>query len=422
MARQDEWDVTPLVRKALLERASMNARGLTIEDMARQQDMFSNAPRNPAVDAMAEALDKKPRELRAAVKQFADDARQDVKGQGTMSFAQAPEAWKAFNDAFGTKLTDQQYHEGLRDILREEVEHGTGEAEGRNPAPAPDEARAEDRGGAGEKPEGPDLGILPHPEAVELKPGETTFEHFYDKENDRWAPERAANHDAVAENAVEGKTPPPEGQAPQAIITVGGTASGKSTLTRSILGDNHNQVNVDSDHLKLYVPEYEGLKESDPQKAAARVHDESKAMSKRVIAEAVKRGLDFVYDTSTGGGGEALFNRLKDMGYKIHVVFADVPVDEAITRAAKRAEESTDPANRDRIVPEEVIRKKHQQAAEAFGKYRSSPAVDQVSAYDTSTRPPKQFYERTAEGGEKIHDQDVMDRVEEKARGGKTKK
>lgn len=246
-----------------------------------------------------------------------------------------------------------------------------------------------------------------------LAEGQTTLDKFYDKEADTWAPERDAIHAKAVEEAVKGKTAPTD-RPPEAIITVGGTGAGKTTLTRALLQNIKNIVNVDSDANKLAIPEYEDLKKTDPKKAAFRVHDESVAISKRMIQEAVGKGLDFIYDTSTGGGGEALFRRLKDLGYRVRMIYADVPTDEAVKRAKLRAKESTDPVNKGRIIPEDIIRRKHTEAAQAFAGYQNSPNIDEISAYDTTGREPEQFYSRD-ENGEKIHNQKIFDRVREKA-------
>lgn len=260
---------------------------------------------------------------------------------------------------------------------------------------------------------------LPHPEATDLKPAESTSDRFYNKDTDEWTPEREANHDAVADAAIKGKTPP-VGREPEAIITMGGTASGKTTLTRQILGADNNRVNVDSDLNKLTIPEYEGLKESDPDNAAARVHEESKAISWRTMKKAINKGLDFVYDSSTGGGGSEggpkLVKKLKDLGYNVKLVYADVPVKEAIKRAKERAESSEDPTNRGRIIPEDVIRDKHVEAAKAFNTLRNSPHVDEVRAFDTTTRTPEEFYNRKGEK-ETVHNPKTLDRIKEKANG-----
>lgn len=256
------------------------------------------------------------------------------------------------------------------------------------------------------------------PKPAQLKPNESTSDKFYDKEKDQWSPERQKYHDQIAEQATAGKTPP-QGRPPQVTITLGGTGAGKTTVTRTIMADDPNLVNIDSDANKLLVPEYDGLKKSDPQKAAARVHDESKAISKRIIQEAVKKGLDFVYDTSTGGGGDALFKKLKDLGYKVELVYADVPVEEAMKRARDRATNSKDPSNFGRFVPEDIVQKKHVDAAKAFHKYIDSPNVDEIRAFDTTTRTPEEFYTKSGGKEGQIKNQQVFDRVKEKANGPK---
>ena len=167
---------------------------------------------------------------------------------------------------------------------------------------------------------------------------------------------------------------------------------------------------------KLHIPEFDGLKRTDPENAAFRVHEESSHIAKRTVAASVRKGLDFVYDTSTGGGGDALFERLKQAGYKVRVLFADVPTDQAIERAALRARESTDPANFGRHVPESIIREKHQVAAKAFDSYRRSPFIDEMHGYDTTSRAPRRFYERVGPN-ETIHDQGKIDEVQRKAAG-----
>jgi len=253
------------------------------------------------------------------------------------------------------------------------------------------------------------------PAAEELAGSQTTEDKYFNKETGEWAPERQAIHQKVIDAATEGKTPP-TGRPPEATITVGGTGAGKTTLTRHVLGQNPNIVNVDADVNKLHIPEFDGLKRTDPENAAFRVHEESSHIAKRTVAASVRKGLDFVYDTSTGGGGDALFERLKQAGYKVRVLFADVPTDQAIERAALRARESTDPANFGRHVPESIIREKHQVAAKAFDSYRRSPFIDEMHGYDTTSRAPRRFYERVGPN-ETIHDQGKIDEVQRKAAG-----
>lgn len=255
----------------------------------------------------------------------------------------------------------------------------------------------------------------PRPAVAELKPGETTQARYYDPVRKEWAPERAANHQAFAEAATAGKAAPTD-RPPEAIITLGGTASGKTTMARHFLGEDANRVNIDADTAKLSVPEYANLKKTDPQNAAARVHEESSAIAKRTVQQAVSKGLDFIYDTSTGGGGEPLLQKLKQLGYRVKVYYADIPVEEALGRAKQRALTSTDPTNRGRFVPEDVIRENHQKAAEAFQNLRNSKSVDEIHGVDTSSRTPVKFYSRVDGEHEQIIGRRQLEASEAKAK------
>ena len=249
--------------------------------------------------------------------------------------------------------------------------------------------------------------------AAKLAKGQSTYQKYYNEKTDTWDPEHQAKHDKAAEDDTRGKTRP-KGRPPEAIITVGGTAAGKSTLGEQLFGKDENRVNIDSDKNKLRVDEYGGLQKSNPKKAAALVHDESKAISKNVLQAATAKGLDFMYDTSTGGGGEELFKKLKDLGYTVKIVYAELPTETAIERADDRARKSPNPMNRGRFIEPEVIRKKHIEAARAFRTFIDSPYVDEVHAYDTTSKKPKKFFQRDS-SGERVHDQKVMDNVKEKA-------
>lgn len=111
-ARTDEYNLLPLVREALADHAEMAMRGLDVDRFLNQQGMFG-PQRNPAVDAMVRMLADKPKAFRGAMQQFAKDAKFDQQGQGILGLGMKPSAPKAFNDAFGTSLTDEQFHDAL---------------------------------------------------------------------------------------------------------------------------------------------------------------------------------------------------------------------------------------------------------------------------------------------------------------------
>jgi predicted ABC-type ATPase len=266
-----------------------------------------------------------------------------------------------------------------------------------------------------------DLAKRPIAKPEALGPEETT-EKFFDPKTKTWTSERAANHQAIIDDAFRGKVAPAD-RAPEATITMGGSGAGKSTLTRPIIAGNPNVVDINSDAIKLRIPEFEGLKRSDPSKAAFRVHEESSQIAKDMVRQAVRKGLDFAFDTTTGGGGEALYKDLKDAGYRVKLLYADAPTEEAIRRANLRVTQSADPANRGRVVPEDVIRQKHTEAAQAFLKHMDSPNIDEVNAFDTTSRTPARFYSRgTMDSPQgRVYNEDVIERVRGKAGVGREK-
>jgi hypothetical protein len=141
--RTDEYNLMPLLREALENHAEIARNGSTIELHLGQSAMFG-PERNPAVDAMVRLLGEKPKEVRSKLRQFTQDAKMDVQGQGSLGMFETPTPVKAFNDAFGTHFTEDQYADYLREALRSYAKRDTipqsevsrGSAEERQPAPA----------------------------------------------------------------------------------------------------------------------------------------------------------------------------------------------------------------------------------------------------------------------------------------------
>jgi len=187
----------------------------------------------------------------------------------------------------------------------------------------------------------------PDYKAENLNYGESTKDAFF--KDGQWDPTRVATVQQPGVdkyNQLETKTPP-EGRDPHGIILGGGTASGKSTLANGrFLTDDPNLVNIDADNFNLAIPEFDGLKQTDQENAAARVHEEASQMAKMAVAQAVNGRYDIVYDSTTSGqGGLNTINQLGAAGYKMDAYFVDIPLAQAFDRAATRERDSTDPKN-----------------------------------------------------------------------------
>jgi hypothetical protein len=120
--RSDEYNILPLIREALLDHAQIAGRNMTADLYLRQDGMFGPA-RNPAVDAIVRKLAENPNRVRDALNKFAVDSRADTQGQGFLGFGPKPSAASAFNEAFGTNFSEEQYHQYVIKALEREAKN-----------------------------------------------------------------------------------------------------------------------------------------------------------------------------------------------------------------------------------------------------------------------------------------------------------
>ena len=139
--RTDEYNLLPMVREAIAEHADIAARGSNVETHLAQPAMFG-PERNPAVDAIIRKLAEKPKDVREAFRNFAQDANVAKQDQGFLSIMEPPTAVDAFNRAFGAKLTPDEYEQGVLQSLEREAAKGTEYAKAKSrattEAPQPD--------------------------------------------------------------------------------------------------------------------------------------------------------------------------------------------------------------------------------------------------------------------------------------------
>ena len=249
-----------------------------------------------------------------------------------------------------------------------------------------------------------------------LQPGQSTEDVWRDPKTGKWNPERAAFHERVVATLIAGHAR--YIGTPIATILGGGTASGKTSASRKIMGDDPNVVRIDPDEIKTAIPEYAGLKQTDPDNASARVHEESSYMSKLAMAHVAARNLDLVYDATTAGnGGPSMAKMLESKGYDVRAMFFDIPIEEAVARSERRANSSTDPINFGRHVLLDVIKTNHYGAANKFMMMKDMPEISNKKFFDNTGSEPKLVYERAGMGEEKIHDNERWEQYKTKAEG-----
>jgi hypothetical protein len=106
------YNILPLLRAALREHAAIASRGSNVETYLNQTGLFGGE-RSPAIDALVRLFADRPTVVREKLRQFSQDAGFDKPEQGTFGLGEEVSPSRAFNDAFGTKLTDDQLADAI---------------------------------------------------------------------------------------------------------------------------------------------------------------------------------------------------------------------------------------------------------------------------------------------------------------------
>lgn len=138
----------------------------------------------------------------------------------------------------------------------------------------------------------------------------------------------------LAEEAVM-KTPIKPKRERKVFIMLGMAGSGKSTIAKSI-GEAHGAVHIVADDAKPMIPEYDGGKNT------AGVHEESSAMAGDLTARMSRTGYNLIVEKigSSTGSIRKIVNLFKAAGYRVNLLFVDVPKEIAMERAVKRWRET----------------------------------------------------------------------------------
>jgi len=162
--------------------------------------------------------------------------------------------------------------------------------------------------------------------------------------------EREALHDSIVQRLVANIKPDPTGK--KYLFIGGGTASGKSTVTKRMsdyplvreLSDGEdapaNAVLLDSDAIKALLPEWG---QPDKKRAAGFAHEESSLIAKLASDVAMERGLNIVLDGTGDGSSHGMKKKVAKVvaqGYPPRGLYITVPAGEAIVRSLERSVET----------------------------------------------------------------------------------
>jgi len=252
---------------------------------------------------------------------------------------------------------------------------------------------------------------------VDRVPGlpESTKRHYTDAEGN-YTPERQRLHKKIVDAAFEGKTGVPEGAAenPQAVLTMGGPASGKTSAAKNIVKGFGQYVHVDPDGVKEQIPEYQQAIKAGARNAAWMAHHESSDVAGQVL----NRGADqrnHLFIDATGSDPDwhlDVMKNLKRIGYDVHLFMADVDPSEAAKRQEERAEETG------RYVPPDVFHSIHQRVPQNYEVIAKE--ADNAVLLDNHSYPPRVVHsvrkDETGRSVEQTHDQDYMNKFNSRRR------
>lgn len=220
---------------------------------------------------------------------------------------------------------------------------------------------------------------------------------YWDSKTNDFTAERKKLHEEIIAKVFEGKTPVPDGKQKMAIVMMGGTASGKSTMLHRSGAAGDNFVHVDADDIKGELPEYKRALAMKWQAAAGFAHEESSTVAKQASKRAVDEGYNVVLDGT--GANERKFIKqvemLKEAGYHVHLMMPDQDKDAAVEAAAGRANRTG------RYVPDAFIAAAYDRIPGNF--FRVAAMCDSGALYDRR-QDSKMVWSKDAGGNETEHD------------------
>ena len=229
-----------------------------------------------------------------------------------------------------------------------------------------------------------------------------TWQSHYDKHPEQGgkptAERKASVHDPIVKAALDVKPPAP-GEQKLAIMTMGAPASGKSSALRDI--DTSKYVKVDPDAIKEKLPEYQKAisdKDNTYRGAAVMAHEESSAIAKDIMRQAMANGNHIVVD-GTGANEKSFLSKMKqlqDAGYKVHVAMPHLEKEEGIARMKDRAEKSG------RMVPEKFAREAYDSIPRNFESIARQ--ADSFALHDNAGKEPRKVWEGGKGKSDTLHD------------------
>ena len=177
----------------------------------------------------------------------------------------------------------------------------------------------------------------------------------------------------------------------QAIILLGGAATGKTSYANRINQGKEKYETIDPDIVKehpQFAETYQGGK------GANALHLESKAIAAKILNNVVSQGKNFIYPmVGSGGSGkmQQILSILQNKGYDINIALLEIPKSEATYRALKRSLETG------RYVPLDYVQNASKFSEINYEYAKTAKEVVEAKRIDTSTGQPKVTESKSSE-------------------------
>ncbi|AFY69634.1 Zeta toxin family protein [Thalassoporum mexicanum PCC 7367] len=163
----------------------------------------------------------------------------------------------------------------------------------------------------------------------------------------------------------------------EAILTMGGPGSGKSTVLRQLDLCQAGTI-INADDFKADFAEYQAGLAAKDRLTASRVHEESSLLARRTRNESIQTQRSFCWDGTLSDREEALklISILQSRGYHVTVIGAMLPAQIGVERVINRGERTG------RFIPLEVVTDSYEKIAQHAEQVVI--AADRGYLYDTN--------------------------------------
>ena len=222
-----------------------------------------------------------------------------------------------------------------------------------------------------------------------------------------WTAERQALHNKIIDDFLKSGVAVDN---PAFIMSGGGPASGKGFMLKNkgyvdAKGNpKDGYVVIDSDAIKVLLPEYKKMLEAGGAKARAAagfVHEESSYLAKRIMAEGAKRRFNIVLDGTGDNGIKSLkkkVDKMKEQGYRVEAKYVSADVDVAAKRNWDRFITSG------RLPPEFMLRNVHADVSRTLPEAMDTDLFDSVELFDTNKRGDMRLVAHKTKGKKTVID------------------